>query len=250
MKMTFTLLTLLSCFSVAAQNAATLRVEPAEVNKEIRVDNLDEDFEDVTTVVVTNNSGRTLRLTREHVIRESPRSWTYSSLDRVSQATPYVLSTSDEGSGQQISLRPGQSATYFVVLRPEGVTGTGTTQLRFSDPTFPGTIIGTATIQTTLTRQDPAGPRDGQSTDPPTSVRLYPNPAAERFFVETPRNVKLGRVEVTNTLGRRIKSFTGAAGTDGYDIETLPDGLYLISIYDDAGKKLKTLRLLHRRFGA
>ena len=249
MKMTFTLLTLLSCFSVAAQNAAPLRVEPAAVNKEIRVDNLDEDFEDVTTVVVTNNSGRTLRLTREHVTRESPRNWNYASLDRVSQATPYVLSTSDAANSGQINLRPGQSATYFVVLRPEGVTGTGTTELRFSDLTFPGTIIGTATIRTTLTRQDPAGP-DSQSTDPPTTVRLYPNPAVERFYVETPRNVKLGRVEVTNTLGRRIKSFTGAAGTDGYDIEELPDGLYLISIYDDGGKKLKTLRLLHRRFGA
>ena len=247
--MTFTLLTLLTCFSAAAQNAATLRVEPAEVKKEIRVDNLDEDFEDVTTVVVTNNSGRTLRLTREHVIRDSPRNWKYTSLDRVSQTTPYVLSAAEADNGRQISLRPGQSATYFVVLRPEGVTGTGTTELRFSDPTLPGTTIGTATIQTTLSRQDPAG-TEGKSTDPPTTVRLYPNPATERFYVETPRNVKVGRVEVTNTLGRRIKSFTGAAGADGYDIETLPDGLYLISIYDDGGKKLKTLRLLHRRFGA
>ena len=247
--MTFTLLTLFTCFSVAAQNAATLRVEPAEVNKEIRVDNLDEDFEDVTTVVVTNTSGRTLRLSRENVVRQSPRNWSYTSMDRATQATPYVVSAADETSGRQINLRPGQSATIFVILRPEGVTGTGTTEVRFSDLTFPGTTIGSATIRTTLSRQDPAGP-ENQAGDPPNTVRLYPNPATERFFVETPRNVKLGRVEVTNTLGRRIKSFTGAAGTDGYDIETLPDGLYLISIYDDGGKKLKTLRLLHRRFGA
>ena len=249
--MTFYLLTLLSCLSVAAQNAAALRVEPAEISKEIRVDNLDEEFEDVTSVVVTNNSGRTIRLMRESVTRESPRNWNYTSLDRVSQATPYVMSAAEQETGRLVSLRPGQSATFFVVLRAEGVAGTGTTELRFSDLAFPGTVLGKATIMTTVTRQAPPGAAGaGDGDESPTSLRLYPNPAVERFYVQAPRSVKVGRVEVTNTLGRRMKSFTGAAGADGYDIEDLPDGLYLISIYDDGGKKLKTLRLLHRRFGA
>ncbi|PPK85090.1 putative secreted protein (Por secretion system target) [Neolewinella xylanilytica] len=243
------LLTLLSCLTLAAQNGAALRVEPAEISKVIRVDNIDEDFEDVSTVVVTNNSGRTIQLLRENVVRESPRSWSYTALDRASRTTPYVVSADDRQQGRQISLRPGESATFFVVLRPEGIAGTGTTELRFSDLTFPGTTLASASISTTVARQDSQTDPPG-STEAATTVRLYPNPATDRFFVETPRSVRLGRVEVTNTLGRRIKSFSGESGADGFDIATLPDGLYLISIFDDSGRKLRTLRLLHRRFGA
>ena len=249
MKTSLHLLTLLFCLTAAAQSGATLRVEPAEINKVIRVDNIDEDFEDVSAVVVTNNSSRTVQLLRENVVRESPRPWTYSALDRVTRATPYVVSANDSQAARQISLSPGQSATFFVVLRPEGVAGTGTAELRFSDLTFPGTVLATATINTTLTREN-GQPETDDVRSAPTSVRLYPNPAVDRFYVESPRSVRIGRVEVTNTLGRRIKSFSGEGGSDGYDIENLPDGLYLIAIYDDSGKKLRTLRLLHRRFGA
>ncbi len=249
MKTMIHLLMLFSCLTMAAQNGATLRVEPAEINKVIQVDNIDEDFEDVTSVVVTNNSGRTIQLMREKITRQSPRSWSYSALDRLSHATPYVLSSDEQQNGRQISLQPGQSATFYLVLRPEGVPGKGTTELRFSDLTFPGTVLATATIHTTLAREDSQESMINSRSNP-TTVSLYPNPAVDRFYVTSPRSVRLGRVEITNTLGRRIKSFTGEASTDGYNIEDLPDGLYLISIYDDAGKKIKTLRLLHRQFGA
>ncbi|WP_116107986.1 T9SS type A sorting domain-containing protein [Lewinella sp. IMCC34191] len=250
MKRLLSLLLLLPCLGMPAQSSSALRVEPAEINKVIRVDNIDEDFEDVSAVVVTNNSGRTIQLLRENVVRESPRAWSYSALDRVSRATPYVISDDPQAAGRQISLSPGQSTTFFVVLRPDGVAGNGTAELRFSDLTLPGTVLAAATINTTLTRQDPTAAEEADARANPTTVRLYPNPATDRFYVEAPRSVRLGRVEVTNTLGRRIKTFSAESGTDGFDIENLPDGLYLISIYDDSGKKLRTLRLLHRRFGA
>ncbi|THH36519.1 T9SS type A sorting domain-containing protein [Neolewinella litorea] len=254
MKFIFFLLTLLTCWPLTAQYASALRVEPAQVSKQIVVDNLDEDFEDITSVVVTNNSGRTLQLMRETVSRPRPRAWSYRALDRVSRAAPYVLTETEQQNGRHISLGPGQSATFYVIMRPDGVTGSGTTELRFTDLTLPGTVLGTASITTTVTQQaaatPPAPPTATESRPTPTSVRLYPNPAVDKFFVESPRGVRIGRVEVTNTLGRQIRSFTGEAGTDGYDIESLPDGLYLISIFDDGGKKLKTLRLLHRQFGA
>lgn len=235
-----------------AQSAVVLRVEPAEVSKDIVVDNLDEHFEDVTSVVVTNNSTRTIQLVKQEVAGTQPRAWSYRAFDRISRATPYVRSASEQQGGRQIALPPGQSATYYVVLQPDGVTGTGSVQLRFSDLTLPGSVLATASVRTTLSRS--RGVEEQEATEienrTPTTVRLYPNPATDRFFVEAPRGTRVGRVEVTNTLGRKIKQFTGASGPEGYPIETLPDGLYLISIYDTAGKKLRTLRLLHRQFGA
>lgn len=251
MRLSLFLLALLSGLWLTAQSGATLRVEPADVNKEIRVDNLDEDFEDVTTIVVTNNSGRTLQLIRETVGKERPRSWSFRTLDRLSRSAPYVLSEDEQASGRAISLGPGQSATFFVVLRPDGVTGRGSTELRFSDLTLPGKVLATATV-TARVIQDEA-PDDSvapESRPPVTTVRLYPNPATDRFFVEAPRGTRIGRVEVTNTLGRQLRNFEGESSAEGFDIRSLPDGLYLISVYDDGGKKLKTLRLLHRQFGA
>jgi len=248
-------LTLLSPLS--AQTGGILRVEPTEINKEITVDDLAEDFEDITSVVVTNNSNRLLQLVQQTVRRPQPGNWTYTSIDRLSQATPYVFSRSEQRSGRQIPLAPGQSATIYVVLRPDGVVGRGSTELRFSDLALPGTVLAAALVTTSLSRREgaSAAPQtpvvvDDTPRQHPTSLRLFPNPAAERFFVESPRGTTLGRVEVTNTLGRKIKTFTGAQGTEGYDISKLPDGLYLISLFDDRGKKLKTLRLLHRQFGA
>ncbi|WP_116125502.1 T9SS type A sorting domain-containing protein [Lewinella sp. IMCC34183] len=253
MKALLLVLTCLACFSpLPAQGSGVLRVEPAQVTKEILVDNLEEEFEDVTSLVVTNNSGRTVQLARETVSRRQPRAWTYRSLDQSSRATPYVLTADEQQNGRRVTLGPGQSATFYVAVRPDGVAGTGVLDIRFTDVTFPGTVLGSATIETRVAQQtDPSvAPPATEVRSFPTAVRLYPNPAAEKFFVEAPRGTRIGRVEVTNTLGRQLRSFKGEAGAEGYDIENLPDGLYLISIYDDSGKKVKTLRLLHREFGA
>lgn len=248
-------LTLLS--PLAAQTGSILRVEPAEVDKEILVDYLAEDFEDVTSLVVTNNSNRLVQLVQQTVRRPQPGNWNYTALDRLSRTAPYVFSQSEQQSSRQVPLASGQSATFYVVLRPDGVAGRGSTELRFSDLTVPGTVLATATVTTTITQREAASNTqqlppavDDTARPNPTTLRLYPNPATERFFVESPRDVTLGRVEVTNTLGRKIKTFRAAEGTDGFDISKLPDGLYLISLFDDRGKKLKTLRLLHRQFGA
>ncbi|MCP9237675.1 T9SS type A sorting domain-containing protein [Lewinella sp. JB7] len=249
MNTVFYLLSLFLTVPLGAQSGNILRVEPAEVSKEIVVDNLDEHFEDVTSIVVTNNSTRTIQLVREAVTGRQPRSWNYRTIDRVSRTTPYVLSESEQRNGRHLPLAPGQSATFYIILKPDGVTGKGITELRFSDLTIPGTVLASASVSTTLTQRPTAQPE--QDTRPaPTTVRLYPNPAAEKFFVESPPTTRIGRVEVTNTLGRQILSFAGESGPEGYDIRKLPDGLYLISIYDEGGKKIKTLRLLHRQFGA
>ena len=253
MKTVYLLLTILLASCLRAQDTGVLRVEPAEISKEVTVDNLEEDFEDVTSVVVTNNSGRTIQLVRQRVRRSQPAAWSYRTLDRLSRTTPYVVTASEQENGRSIPLAPGQSATFYVVLRPDGVAGSGSTELRFSDQTVPGATLATARVSTVVRQRAMAAssaPPEVPGRAPAPAVRLYPNPAIERFFVEAPRGTTIGRVELTNTLGRQIMSFDGPADSSGYDIRKLPDGLYLVSIYDNTGKKIKTLRLLHREFGA
>ena len=148
-----------------------------------------------------------------------------------------------------VQLAPGESAFFYVVLRPDGVLGEGSTEVRFYDLATPGSALVTTTFTTQITRRPATRDRAPEQRPAPTTVNLYTNPARERFFIESPANQPIGRVEISNTLGRMLKRFD-RYDSEGYDIEKLPDGLYLISIYDPSGKKLKTLRLLHRQFGA
>lgn len=234
-----------------------LRVEPATVAKDVVVDDLEEDYQDITTITVTNESRRLVQLMHRQRIVGKPSAWKYGTFNQRSQNSRYNISGSTTASRQPVNLSPGKSATFQVVLAPDGVAGDGRVEVEFFDLNSPGSVLGKAVITSEIIQ------RSGQSSAPsnapgnvsrsgsvPTTVRLYPNPARERFFVEAPPGVKIGRVEVSNALGSRLRKYDRPTGKEGYDVEELPDGLYLISIYDDKGKKLKTLRLLHRQFGA
>ena len=251
MKLALTLFFALAQLLCFAQNAA-LRIEPANVNKEVVVDELDENYQDITRVTVTNTSGRTIELMREEVAGKKPGNWAYGTFSQRTDAAPFVVPRSGEAA-TPVLLQPGETATFAVVLDSEGQAGTGTIGVIFTDARTPGVTLGTASFTTRIVRRaqtSASPPRNLTRRPTPTSVSLYPIPARERFFIEVPGGVKLGRVDVMSTLGKRVRSYQRPAGEQGYDIENLPDGMYMISIFDDRGKKLKTLRLLHRRFGA
>jgi hypothetical protein len=259
MKLHLLLLFLVLSIYSSAQRS-TLRVEPATVVKDVVVDDLDNGYQDITTITVTNDSPRAIRLIRKQVVIGKPSSWKYGTFASQRRNTPYVISKANSTNSPPINLAPGSSATFQVVLQPFGIAGDGRVELQFSDLNEPSEKLGKAVITSEISQRSGAASAPGGSSisggdingrPTPKSVRVYPNPTREsRFFVETPPGTKLGRIEVSNTLGNRLKKFDRPAGKDGYDVEGLPDGLYLISIYDDKGKKLKTLRLLHRQYGA
>jgi hypothetical protein len=244
--------------SVAFAQHSELRVEPASVVKDVVVDDLRKAYQDITPITVTNDARRTIQLVREQVIIGKPDSWKYGTFSRRNRVSPYVITGTENEQEGPVNLGPGESATFYVVLQPDGGTGDGRVEVRFSDLTVPGRVLGKAVVTSEITQRSGIGTNtssgsnlpDLSSRPAPTSVRIFPNPARERFFVEAPAGVRIGRVEIRNTLGSMLKKFDKPAGKDGYEVENLPDGLYMISIYDDRGKKLKTLRLLHRQFGA
>ena len=247
----FFVLIQLFCFA----QANDLRIEPANVTKEVVVDDLEKGYQDITNITVTNVSGHAIDLVRKQVVGKKPKLWDYGIYSRRNAgSSPFVVPENDNEADRPVRLGPGESAAYAVVLNSAGKVGQGSVGIIFADKNLPGVNLGTANFTTRIVRRNTtenAGGGVPRIRRPvPTTVSLYPNPARERFFVEVPTGVRLGRVNVANTLGKQLKSFPKSNGKAGYDIEKLPDGLYLISIYDDRGKKLKTLRLLHRRFGA
>ncbi|MCX8209732.1 MAG: T9SS type A sorting domain-containing protein [Lewinella sp.] len=257
MKTSFFALFMAMCTCCFAQQNV-LSVEPANVAKDVVLDNLDKDYQDITTVTVTNNGSRTLQLIKKQVVIGKPRAWRYGTFSRRNQNSPYVISQANQDTGRPVTLKPSESASFQVVLEPAGIVGDGRVEVQFFEISSPGKMLGKATVTAEIIQRSGSGPANPtqsgsgnfSSRPVPTSVNLFPNPARERFFVEAPPGTNIGRVEVSNALGNRLRKYDRPDGKQGYDVENLPDGLYLISIYDDKGKKLKTLRLLHRQFGA
>lgn len=77
-------------------------------------------------------------------------------------------------------------------------------------------------------------------------IKLYPNPTEDQFNLSfgalNNRNIK---VELYNTLGKKVKKFERSAGLDNtFDVSELNQGLYLIKI--SQGKSTIAKRLLIR----
>ncbi|OAV42851.1 T9SS type A sorting domain-containing protein [Lewinella sp. 4G2] len=258
MKSIFTLL-LLFVGTVCFAQTASLRIEPSNVTKEVVVDNFEDGYQDITNITVTNTGDKAVDLVPEQFAGKKPGRWNYGTFSRRNDATPFIVPRTAEEATKPVRIGPGESAQFAVVLNCGGQTGLGTVGVIFKDANVPGVNLGTANFTTRVSRKAETASTTGASSSTsvpklrrpaPSRVNLYPNPARERFFVEVPGGVKVGRVDISNTVGKRVLRYDRPAGTTGYDIKDLPDGMYLISIFDDRGKRLKTLRLIHRRFGA
>jgi len=243
------------CFA----QTSDLRVEPANVAKDVVVERLDEAYQDITTITVANTSNRRLHFGCKATVIGKPAEWKYAPFNRHNRTTPYVLGRNGNGGTikSRFYLSPGESKVFYLVLEPTGVTGDGRAEVIFFDAANPNKVLGKSVV--TIEIIESSGPNTGannsggpnyDSRPAPSTVRLFPNPARENFFVESPAGVNIGRIEISNALGNRLRKFDRPPGKNGYNVSDLPDGLYLISIYDKQGKKLKTLRLLHRQFGA
>ena len=71
------------------------------------------------------------------------------------------------------------------------------------------------------------------------SLRIYPNPTTE--YISVTDNSSVEYLYIYNIIGRRVMAFPVVSGVQ-YSLRDLPDGMYLVSMVDEAGKILKTVR--------
>ncbi len=240
------------------RSQSLLAVEPAIVNKQINIDLLDTDYEEVAKVTVRNTSERLLQLRYDRLVVQQPGEWETIVCDNLTAFPPFMVPNGEarQVSNTPVQLAPGQTFDLYLTIKPQGQSGQATIEVPFSLITDPGKVVQTAVFHVrfddlqALTPPAPVPPvvaaTNGNGKTP--SIRLYPNPTTDRFYVSLPRNQQLGRIEVLNTLGRRVRTFDQTAEGASYDISGLPEGVYLVSLFDDKGKIIRTLRLLHRNF--
>ena len=69
-------------------------------------------------------------------------------------------------------------------------------------------------------------------------VKIFPNPAQNVVHIESPMQV---RAVISGIDGRSVMN---VAEAKDIDISNLPDGIYMIMIYDTEGQKIKTDKLV------
>jgi hypothetical protein len=227
-----------------AQSAA-LRIEPAELRKQVTVGVLEPTYEESVKVTVTNTSGRPLALRWDKQVAYQPIGWESQVCDKEASYPPDVSTNYDPLMGIQapVTLQPGESFDLFLNIFPFNASGQIQVSIPFREIDQPETVLATATFQVSIFEESLIQDSQSAKND---RARIFPNPVTDRFFIAGAP--PLSRVEVYNTLGRRVKSFEHPREGDSFPVEDLPQGVYLVSLVDQSGKVVRTVRLLRREF--
>ncbi len=242
MRIIFTIVFLLTLGFLQGQTL--LKIEPPIIKKQITIELIDASYEEILKVSVTNTANRALELRSDKEVAYQPYSWESQICDKESSYPSNVKSNYDpiQGVMAPVRLSPGESFDLYLTILPYHKTGQCKIEIPFREVSRPEEIIGTATFQVNII----SNADQTSQTSNKSQIKIFPNPVHERFFLSgTP---ELSRVDVYNTLGRKIKSFDAPQAGDSFDAGDLPQGVYLLSIVDTKGKVIRTLRLLRRDF--
>ncbi|MEM9849583.1 MAG: T9SS type A sorting domain-containing protein, partial [Bacteroidota bacterium] len=130
---------------------------------------------------------------------------------------------------------PPRSKTKLdVIFSPNGKTGSAILGMEFYLTASPEVIISSEEISITVERKAAATQKKSS---------LYPNPSGSILQLANTQDVK--RMIVYNMVGRAVKDFEVESETD-YDIGNLPNGIYLVGLFDEKGNIIKTVRVSKR----
>ena len=222
------LIVLLQCCFFWASAQLSISIEPAVISGEGSADN--PDIEAYTTV--TNNSATDVYLLWERTV-DAPEEWLSWICDINNCYLPHV-STCPES--QPNILAPGASMEFQVHVKPQGVEGEATITVDIMDLTDPETVLGT--VQSSFTTVS-------TSTDDleKAKLKIFPNPTSQYF--EVADGDQVGKVIVYNIIGNPVRTFN-AAVAQRYNVGSLPQGIYLVRLFDKQNSVIQTTRLSKR----
>lgn len=221
-----------------------LQVEPANIRKQVNISVDEVSFEENMKVAVTNTSNRRIRLRWDKNIYYMPYTWESQVCDKEASYPPSINSNYDpiQGIVAPVSLDPGESFDLFLTISPYNTTGQCKIEIAFRELNKPNQVLGTAVFEVNIIDTEDSA----KLAELGNRIKVYPNPVHDRFFLTNAP--ALSRVDIYNTLGRKIRSYEKPQVGDSYPAGDLPQGVYLLSLVDENGKVIRTLRLLRRDF--
>lgn len=223
--------------------AQVIKIEPETVTQDFKNQNLaDFSLQLQQYAKVTNVTNQEIRLRWTRVIIDQPLDWETQVCDNNACYIPRVSTNIDAAVGfsQPVVLKPDSSFNMGLYIVPNGASGKGSFQLIFALASNPNTPIDTVTFNTSVNATTSTHDL-GKS-----NIRIFPNPAIDYFELTDDNDID--RIVVYNLLGREVRSFRSVGNGQQYNLNGLPDGLYLLSLMDNRKGIVKTVRLNKRSF--
>ncbi len=196
---------------------------------------LQDEFEIVAKVMVTNNGSSTSTFTWVRNESNLVEGWRSTVCDK-------TMCWFETVSTKSFELIPGETDILDFHLRPNNICGEGFGLITLTDDNDATNFVEFRydLISNTL---------DGSECTFTSSVndfkldfvQVYPNPAAD-FFTLTDVPTDLEIINVYNILGSKVKTYIAQQGNN-YDVADLNKGLYLVNLTNSKGENLNTIKL-------
>jgi hypothetical protein len=183
----------------------------------------------VPSVVVKNNSNRSMDLRWERVKNNLPYGWESVVCDKQCYSTLVESRTFTLSAGESLS-------DFRVGFRPNGIDGAGNTEIRIYEVKNPSNSV---TVSFTGNAQQSNNSNNSVSNN---ILTIYPNPATEHIMLQD-SNGEVKFLEVYNVMGRKVLDFTIVNSSAKYDVSELSRGMYMVRMLDKYKNIIRTQRI-------
>lgn len=137
---------------------------------------------------------------------------------------------------EQIELAPNATSNIDAYIRPNHISGAATIEIKvYEVGNETNAITGRYLFSTTTSTKDAGKSGIG--------VKVFPNPVTDYFSIQDDNEV-VERIVVYNMIGRAVKNYsTNVNNNNKYNLNDLPEGLYIVRLLNSRGATVKTVRL-------
>jgi Secretion system C-terminal sorting domain len=230
--MRYTLLAILFCFQILRGYAqSTITITPQVQTASV----ISDSFETKAKATIKNTSNLTKKFTWTRNVLNISAGWVTVVCDNKSCWTPAV-NTSPE----QIELAPNGTSNLDVYIRPDKKMGAATIEVKVVEVgNETNTVTGRYLFSTTT--------KTRETNINSTNIKVYPNPTTDYFQLSD--DDLIDKVVIYNIIGRQMRTYK-VTENGRYNVNDLPEGLYIIRLLASNGATIKTIRLSKSRLKA
>lgn len=234
---------LTSTLLLAQQSIITIRPSPVDTVFQVDAARLaaGEPFDLVAHATLINNTNDTLIIRWERNVINVSRGWDTKICDNNLCYVEIVNSNIDQNLmlNEPLILLPKGKSNLDVHFVPNGMVGTGKVEVEVALAKDPNRVLAVGQYNVEVVAVTVTSTQNVQKR----TIQVYPNPSGDYFSLSSSENID--RITVYNMVGRAVRTFSVAENTM-YDISRLPDGIYLIGLYNKKGSIIKTIRISKR----
>ena len=197
----------------------------------------DNQYAEELTGAFTNLTDETLDIKWEVFEMNCDTEWDYQVCDANNCYFWGVLSNEGMPVNNPVTLAPNESSILQLKIKPKGLGSCCEPMIVLSDFNDPNIIFDTVHYEACIDDLSSITEREK------ANLRAYPNPTPNYISVSNNNFVK--NIWVSNILGKRVRTFQ-VNPSNNYDLSTVPDGIYLVSMVDENSTVLKTVRISKR----